>query len=60
MSTARTKITDAIGFLSSKWRNFYYLAEDSKIIWDMKTMVLVVDGFLVYDEWNWGIVLGWL
>ncbi len=46
MSTARTKITDAIGFLRSKWRILDYLAEDSKIIWDMETMDLVVCDFL--------------
>ncbi|HBQ60827.1 MAG TPA: hypothetical protein DD671_14715, partial [Balneolaceae bacterium] len=46
MSTARTKITEAMGFLSSKWRILDYLEEDSKINWDMETMGLVVWGFL--------------
>jgi hypothetical protein len=46
MSTAKTKITDAIGFLSSKWRILGYLAEDSKIKPDMETMGLVVWGSL--------------
>jgi len=44
MSTARTKITDAIGFLSSKWRILGYLAQNSEIISDMETNDLVVDG----------------